>query len=157
MSTDYLTDVAIRPAVSCDLPIITHMTCALAQETERYTPDPKHVARIVAMLLAEPALRANYWLAVRKNQIAGMCLTWDQPLPMRGGFCPWLDDVYVLPSYRKQKICRRLLAHIRQDLSLRSDVIGQRLMIMNDNQRALTTYEKYDFKLDGHLVMSRWP
>jgi GNAT superfamily N-acetyltransferase len=58
----------------------------------------------------------------------------------RNGDWWWIQSVYVAPEHRRQGVYRALYRHVEQLARATPDVIGLRLYVERDNQRAQQTY-----------------
>ncbi len=149
--------VQIRDAGPADLAVVADFNARLAAETESKALDPAILARGVAAALADPD-RLRYWLAEAGGVVVGQTAATREWSDWRAGWAWWLQSVYVAPDYRGAGVFRALLAHIRNAAHAEPDVIGLRLYVEQENQRAQATYRALGLRPAGYLVFEDlWP
>jgi GNAT superfamily N-acetyltransferase len=138
----------IRPAQAADAGLLAQWAAAMALETEHKHLDPATVQAGVAAGLADAA-RARYFIAMHDLPVAGretigsavgtlmFTREWSD---WRNGDWWWIQSVYVAPEHRRQGVYRALYRHVEQLARATPDVIGLRLYVERDNQRAQQTY-----------------
>lgn len=152
MSEDVFT---IRPASVEDSEVITDFNCRLASETEDKQLDPETV-RLGVQGLLNDARRGRYFVACTGDgRIAGQLMHTFEWSDWRNGDIWWLQSVYVHSDFRRQGIFRMLLQHLEQLAEATPDVVGLRLYVENENNRAQATYDSLGFADPQYRVMER--
>ena len=129
----------IRLADSADIEVLVQFNAAMARETEAKTLQPAILHAGVAAVLAEPR-RGFYLVAEHAGQIAGCLMITYEWSDWRNGDWWWLQSVYVHADHRRHGVFRALYAEVERRAAQRDDVVGVRLYVERDNQRAQQTY-----------------
>lgn len=145
------TPVLVRDARSDDLGRIVDFNDRLARETEAKVLDPVVLARGVAIALADPD-RLRYWIAEIEGEVVGQSAATREWSDWRAGWIWWLQSVYVSESGRGQGVFRCLYHHIRDTAFAEPDVIGLRLYVEHENERAQRAYSALGMKPGGYHV-----
>lgn len=151
-----MTPFAIRDAGLDDLDVVIEYNAALARETEGKELPAETLRRGVATALAEPE-RLRYWVAEALNEgqgsrVIGQVATTREWSDWRDGWIWWFQSVYVHPDHRGQGIFRALYAHVREIAWKNPDVIGLRLYVEVNNDRAQAVYRSLGMKPGGYDV-----
>jgi ribosomal protein S18 acetylase RimI-like enzyme len=136
-----------RSATVNDIPVLMHMTRALAEQ-EGLGPLMTATAAVWRRDLGQ-AFDAT--VATIKNKPVGMALTVCMPFP--GGVrMTELVGLYVAPPFRRRgigtELLRRVLAEARNN-----KVAGVRLSVAKDNDLAIATYLRNGFKSTDFEVL----
>jgi GNAT superfamily N-acetyltransferase len=75
----------------------------------------------------------------------------------RNGWFWWIQGVYVRPESRRQGVFRKLYEHVAEAAQRDPDVIGLRLYVERDNERAHQTYLGFGMAWTSYLLMERFP
>ncbi len=105
----------------------------------------------MAAALADPE-RLRYWMAERDGVSVGQAAVSREWSDWRNGWLWWFQSVYVVTEARGRGVFRALHAAIRQDALERGDVVGLRLYVEVENERAQTTYRALGFEPGGYHV-----
>jgi GNAT superfamily N-acetyltransferase len=134
-----MTDVFIRPAYPKDAPVIVKNNLAMAKETENKRLDRSILETGVNEVFRN---RQNgfYLLAEKDDRVVGQTLITYEWSDWRNGNFWWIQSVYVDPAERKSGIFRALYQHVLRTAQERPDIIGLRLYVHRDNQRAHEVY-----------------
>ncbi|WP_422929538.1 GNAT family N-acetyltransferase [Singulisphaera sp. PoT] len=143
----------IRDARPGDCETIVSFNSRLAEETEGKRLDIDILTRGVTVALNEPN-RLRYWVAEigEGGPVVGQAaisLEWSD---WRNGWLWWFQSVYVHADYRSQGVFRALYRHIREIALASDDVIGLRLYVEVENQRAQSTYAALGMRPGGYHV-----
>jgi len=144
----------IRCAAPGDRAVIVEFNRRLALETEGKRLDPLVVGRGVERALEDPD-RLRYWVAERTDDHeiiaqAGATREWTD---WRDGWIWWLQSVYVAPEHRGRGVFRALYRHIRGVAAADPHVVGIRLYVENENERARQTYLALGMTPGGYTVL----
>lgn len=148
---DPLADIEIRDAVADDLDVIVDFSMRLAAETESKTLDKAVLTRGVTKSLDEPD-RLRFWVAERHGRVIGQTAITREWSDWRNGWVWWLQSVYIAQDMRGQGVFRKLYTHIRETARAESDVIGLRLYVEQENERAQKTYSSLGMVPGGYYV-----
>jgi GNAT superfamily N-acetyltransferase len=143
----------IRTAGLADLEAIVGFNERLALETEHRISDRALLDRGVHAALTDPD-RLRYWVAVDPvtGEVVGQAAVTHEWSDWRNGWLWWLQSVYVRPDARVQGVFRSLYAHIRSAARESADVVGIRLYVEQDNDRAQHTYLVLGMTAAGYQV-----
>lgn len=144
----------IRQATADDAVTIADFNLRLADETEDHKLDRKLVENGVRNGL-QKGDEVQYLVAVEDQRVIGQLMLTREWSDWRDGWMYWLQSVYVMADFRGQGVFRSLLESAIDTLKLRDDVAGVRLYVEVENEVAIRTYKKMQFKDCGYKVMER--
>ena len=104
--------------------------------------------------------RLRYWVAeeIATGRVVGQAAITREWTDWRNGWIWWFQSVFVDPEFRRAGAFRALYKQIREEARAASDVIGLRLYVEQDNQRAQETYRSLGMTPDGyHVYGELWP
>ena len=76
-----------------------------------------------------------------KGKIVGIAHYRTMPRPIKGEYIGFLDDLYVEPDFRGQKIAQKLISHLKS-LSKPNNWNGIRWITHSSNENAKKLYDK---------------
>lgn len=153
----------VREAHLRDAELLAQWAIAMAWETENKRLDPATVLAGVEAGLTDPA-KARYFIAMREIAVAGretigeavgtLMLTreWSD---WRCGDWWWIQSVYVLETHRRQGVFAALYRHVEQLARDSERVVGLRLYVERDNERAQRTYATLGMADAGYRMFER--
>lgn len=144
--------VVVRDARPGDLESIVEFNRRLALETESKRLDPAILRDGVARALAEPD-RLRYWVAEAGGRVVGQTAITREWSDWRNGWLWWLQSVYVDGDHRGLGVFKALYGRIRDDARAERDVIGIRLYVEDENQRAQDAYLALGMQAAGYSVL----
>jgi ribosomal protein S18 acetylase RimI-like enzyme len=130
---------AVRAATTADIAVLVEFNAAMARETENKTLDPAILQPGVAAVLAQPQ-RGFYLIAEQGAQVAGCLMVTFEWSDWRNGDWWWLQSVYVRPGFRRAGVFRALYHEIERRAVATPGVVGVRLYVEQENERAQQTY-----------------
>lgn len=157
------TTLRIREAHLRDAEMLAQWAIAMALETEHKQLDPATVLAGVEAGLTDPA-KARYFVAMREVAVAGretigeavgtLMLTreWSD---WRCGDWWWIQSVYVPEAHRRQGVFAALYRHVEQLARDSERVVGLRLYVERDNERAQRTYAALGMVDAGYRMFER--
>lgn len=149
-----MTEITVRPARPDDWPVIAEFNVRLAWESEHKQLDPAKIEPGVQAVLHD-STKGRYFVAEADGRIVGQIMhTWEWS-DWRNGQIWWLQSVYVSTEYRQQGVFRRLFEHL-VEVAAQEKVLGVRLYVENQNERAHRTYQQMGLLPAGYSVMERW-
>ena len=149
---------AIRPATIEDTENIVQFNIEMALESENLRLEPEKVRRGVEKSLSNP-LMGRYYLAHRGDEILGqirVTLEWSD---WNDAQYWWIQNVYVVPSARKQGIYRALHHHIKK-LAEGAGACGLQLYVDAQNEAAQAVYKNLNMAQSHYLIFEQredWP
>lgn len=147
--------ITVRPADSADADTLAEFNCRLAAETENRQLDAATVRQGVEVLLNDER-RGRYFVASTSDgRIAGQLMHTFEWSDWRNGDIWWLQSVYVHPDFRRQGVFRQLHEHLKTLAESTPGVVGLRLYVEIENQRAQQTYQSLGFADPHYRVLER--
>ncbi len=132
---------SLRAARADDADALIAFNQALAMETELRVLDDAVVGPGVRLALQDPSL-GRYFVAVDpQDRVIGQIMITTEWSDWRCGHFYWIQSVYVPPTHRRRGIYGALHQHVVDDARARGGVVGIRLYVEPDNERAKKTYE----------------
>ncbi len=147
---------SIRPAQTGDAETIALFNCQLAIETEHTRLDPPTVLAGVKQLLGDPA-RGRYLVAEQHGVIIGQLAHTREWSDWRNGDLWWIQSVYVHTDHRGAGVFRALYQHLEAMAQKTGDVVGIRLYVERNNDRAQSAYGRLGLvKTDYEVMQKIW-
>ena len=146
----------IRDARSEDSETIVHYNAALAQETEAKALDLEILRRGVQALFQDEA-KGRYFVAEQEGRLIGQLMITLEWSDWRNGWMWWIQSVYVAPDARRQGVFRGLFQHVQDLARQRPDVVGIRLYVEKENERAQGTYVSLGMHETEYLLFEQSP
>jgi len=135
----------LRAAVLADLDTLVRFNQAMARETEDRELDAAVLQPGVRRVL-EDAHAGRYFVAISDGvddgAVVGQIMVTTEWSDWRNGHFFWIQSVYVAEAWRRQGVYTALHAHVIAVARARGDVVGVRLYVEPDNERARRTYKK---------------
>jgi GNAT superfamily N-acetyltransferase len=149
-----MTDIRIRAATRGDLEFLVGANAAMALETENKPLDRERLARGVAAVFAD-ARRGFYRIAEHEGRAVGCLLVTFEWSDWRDGDWWWIQSVYVLPDARRLGVFRAMYAQVESDARATTGVIGLRLYVEWENERAQRTYAALGMTQEHYHMYAR--
>ena len=122
----------------------------MAKETEEVILDSAVSLDAVKNLINDPT-KGFYLLAKKEGEIIGQLMITFEWSDWRNTTIWWIQSVYVLPSYRKQKVFFSLYKKSKQ-LAKQQNIKMFRLYVHNQNKKAISTYESIGMKKKSYII-----
>lgn len=135
----------IRDALPADAAFLVDSNSAMARETEDKALDRHVLERGVAAVFERPE-RGFYLIAADAARAVGCLLVTREWSDWRNGDWWWLQSVYVAPAARRGGVFRALHDEVARRARATQGVVGLRLYVDLDNQRAQDTYAALGFR-----------
>ena len=150
-------NLAIRRAVPTDETVLVEFNLAIAWETEHKRLNPDVLTVGVRAVFADAA-RGFYTLAedVRGEVVGQMMVTFEWS-DWRNGWFWWVQSVYVRADARRGGVFRALYREIERQAAADPSVIGLRLYVERDNDRARATYRALGMTDTTYGMMEVYP
>jgi GNAT superfamily N-acetyltransferase len=148
--------LTIRKATTADIPIIVEYNRRMALEAEKKVLDDAVLTAGVRAALADPH-KMVYFLAENDGVAVGQTGITTEWSDWRNGWLWWIQSVYVRKEARRQGVFRALYRHVDATARAAGNVIGLRLMVERENQRAQNTYLSLGMEWTEYLLMQRYP
>ncbi len=146
----------IRRATPDDLEVVVRYNAALATESEGKTLDDAILRRGISAVLND-VHKGFYTLVEDDTEVVGQTLVTYEWSDWRNGWYWWIQSVYVRADARRTGVFRSLYDHLHAAAMLDPTVIGLRLYVEHDNERALKTYSSLGMELEPYKLMGRYP
>ena len=146
----------IRRATPDDLEVVVRYNAALATESEGKTLDDAILRRGITAVLGD-VHKGFYTLVEDDTEVVGQTLVTYEWSDWRNGWYWWIQSVYVRADARRTGVFRSLYDHLQTAAMLDPTVIGLRLYVEHDNERALKTYQSLGMELEPYKLMGRYP
>jgi ribosomal protein S18 acetylase RimI-like enzyme len=144
--------ISIRDARAADAETIVEFNARIALETEDEKLDPETVASGVRKVLDDRSL-GRYWVAEADGEIVGQIMTTFEWSDWRNGMLWWIQSVYIRPDYRRRGVFSRLYRHVERLAREADEVVGLRLYVEKENERAQLTYRNLGMTMTGYRIM----
>jgi GNAT superfamily N-acetyltransferase len=149
--------LTIRRATPADEAILVAFNLALAWETEHKRLDPDVLTVGVRAVFAEAA-RGFYTLAENaRGEVIGQMMVTFEWSDWRNGWFWWVQSVYVREDARRGGVFRALYREIERQAAADPNVIGLRLYVERDNDRARATYRALGMTDTTYGMMEEYP
>jgi GNAT superfamily N-acetyltransferase len=148
--------LTVRRATQADAPTIVEFNRLLAEESESKALDLDVLSAGVAAALADPA-KGPYFLADHDGDIVGQMQVTYEFSDWRNGWFWWIQSVYVRLDARRRGVFRALYQHVAEAAKNDPEVVGLRLYVERDNERAHQTYLGLGMAWTSYLLMERYP
>ena len=147
-------DLSVRPATRNDVAFLVHANASMAQETESKELDRALLARGVNAVFDE-ARRGFYLIAELDGVAVGCLLITTEWSDWRCGDWWWIQSVYVLPQARRHGVFRALYAYVDAQARATEGVVGLRLYVEWENERAQQTYKALGMEQEHYHLFRR--
>lgn len=148
--------LTIRPATAADEDAIVRYNAALAWESEGKRLDEPTLRAGVRAQLADPH-KGFYTVAESGGRVVGQTLVTFEWSDWRNGWYWWIQSVYVAADARRGGVFRALFEHLKAKATADPTVIGLRLYVERDNERARKTYTNLGLEEEPYLLMGLYP
>ena len=122
----------------------------MAKETEEVIIDSAVSLDAVKNLINDPT-KGFYLLAKKEGEIIGQLMITFEWSDWRNTTIWWIQSVYVLPFYRKQKVFFSLYKKSKQ-IAKQQGIKMFRLYVHNENKKAISTYESIGMKKKSYII-----
>lgn len=129
----------IRRATREDIAFLVEANAAMAWETEEKKLSRELLVRGVGAVFDE-SRRGFYLVAERAGIVAGCLLITYEWSDWRNGDWWWIQSVYVRPDHRRHGVFRSLYRYVETAARADTGVVGLRLFVEWENERAQRTY-----------------
>lgn len=149
-------DLTIRAATPADVEVVARFNAALAWESEHKRLHEPTLLAGVRSLLSDPH-KGFYTLAERGGEVVGQTLITFEWSDWRNGWYWWIQSVYVRADARKVGVFRALFDHLKAKAMADTEVIGLRLYVERENERARRTYEALGMIEEPYFLHGLYP
>ena len=122
----------------------------MAKETEDVILNSSVSLDAVKNLINNPS-KGFYLIAKKEGKIIGQLMITFEWSDWRNTTIWWIQSVYVLPSYRKQKVFFSLYKESKK-LAKQQGIKMFRLYVHNQNKKAISTYESIGMKKRSYII-----
>jgi GNAT superfamily N-acetyltransferase len=145
--------IEIGDATAADIPALVALLGELFSIERDFVPDAAKQERGLRLILDNPAIGRIF--VVRRDGLAvGMASLLFTVSTAEGGRAAILEDVIVGAAYRRLKVGRRLVRHVRQWAG-EQGIVRLTLLADRNNDAALRFYESEGFSRSETMVVYR--
>ncbi len=149
--------LTIRRATTADERVLVEFNAALAWETEHKRLKLEVLTAGVRAVFADPA-KGFYTIALNEHgEVVGQMMVTFEWSDWRNGWFWWVQSVYVREDARRNGVFRALYREMQRQAAADSGVIGLRLYVEEDNERARATYAALGMTLTTYGMMEEYP
>jgi GNAT superfamily N-acetyltransferase len=149
--------LSIRRATPADEAVLVEFNLALAWETEHKRLNRDVLTVGVRGVFADSA-RGFYTVAENeRGEIVGQMMVTFEWSDWRNGWFWWVQSVYVREEARRGGVFRALYCEIERQANANSNVIGLRLYVERENDRARATYRSLGMIDTTYGMMEAYP
>jgi len=149
-----MTEIRVRRATPEDAPTLAEFNRRMALETEGKALDPATVLAGVVAVFADRE-KGFYLVAANASGIVGQSMVTREWSDWRNGWFWWIQSVYVREDYRAQGVFRSIFAALEAEALTVGNVVGLRLYVERDNDRAKAVYRRLGMDLPGYDVCEK--
>jgi GNAT superfamily N-acetyltransferase len=146
-----MSNITYRDAHLSDGDAIVSFQIAMARETEDLDLDREVLARGVEAVFSDPQL-GRYFIAESDSRVVASLLITYEWSDWRNGVVWWIQSVYVMPEFRRQRIYAGLYEHVKKIVDAESHVRGIRLYVDRRNTRAQEVYARLGMNGEHYQV-----
>ena len=146
----------IRVGTPADEDVAVASNAAMASETEGKTLHEPTLRAGVRAALADSA-KGFYLMAERNGEAVGQLMVTTEWSDWRNGWYWWIQSVYVTPGARRAGVFRALFGHLKVKAMADPTVIGLRLYVEHDNERAKAVYAAMGMTGEPYHLMGVYP
>jgi ribosomal protein S18 acetylase RimI-like enzyme len=146
-----MSNITYRDAHPSDSDAIVAFQQAMAHETEDLELDREILLRGVAAVFGDPQL-GRYFVAESDDRVVASLLITYEWSDWRNGVVWWIQSVYVMPEFRRQRIYASLYEHVKKIVDTQPTVRGIRLYVDRRNTRAQEVYTRLGMNGEHYQV-----
>ena len=143
----------IRPAAIEDTEKIVQFNIEMALESENLRLEPEKVRLGVEKSLSNPSMGCFY-LAHQGDEILGQIRVTQEWSDWNNAEYWWIQNVYVVPSARRQGIYRALHDHVK-NLAETAGACRLQLYVDAENAAAQAVYKKLNMTQSNYLIFEQ--
>jgi ribosomal protein S18 acetylase RimI-like enzyme len=144
--------IEIRKGTPEDLNQLLKAQVQMAYESESVHLDEQSLKAGLQAVLSDSSL-GQYWIAFSSQRsFLGTLMITREWSDWRNGFVLWIQSVFVAPEFRRQGIYRALYSFIKQKAEDDPLIVGVRLYVEKENERAIQTYRRLGMNSDRYVV-----
>ena len=143
----------IRPATTGDAETIAQFNIEMALESENLRLEPGKVRRGVEKSLSDPSM-GRFYIAYQGDEILGQIRVTQEWSDWNDAEYWWIQNVYVVPSARKQGIYKALHHHVK-NLAEAAGACRLQLYVDAENVAAQAVYKKLNMTQSNYLIFEQ--
>jgi ribosomal protein S18 acetylase RimI-like enzyme len=147
-------NIRVRRANAADHAVLVEYNRRMAWETERKHLDDGVLSCGVSNALADAA-KGFYLVAESDGTVVGQLMITSEWSDWRDGWFWWIQSVYVREDARRHGVFRALYEESVRLAKETGNVVGLRLYVERENQRAQRTYESLGMRNAGYFVFEK--
>jgi ribosomal protein S18 acetylase RimI-like enzyme len=146
-----VTTITYRDAVPGDAARIVEFQIAMARETEDFDLDRATCSRGVQAVFTDDR-HGRYFVAEDGARLIASLMITPEWSDWRNGVVWWIQSVYVIPEFRRQRVYAGLYEHVKRLAGLDANVKGIRLYVDKRNTRAQEVYARLGMNGEHYQV-----
>ena len=143
----------IRPATTGDAETIVQFNIEMALESESLRLEPEKVRRGVEKSLSDPSM-GRFYIAYQGDEILGQIRVTQEWSDWNDAEYWWIQNVYVVPSARKQGIYKALHNYVK-NLAEAAGTCRLQLYVDAENMAAQAVYKKLNITQSNYLIIEQ--
>lgn len=144
----------VRKATTEDIAFIVHCQMNMAMETEALELDKEILEKGVEAII-EDSNKGEYFIEFSEEGNRGMLLITKEWSDWRNAWIWWIQSVFVLDSFREQKVYTNLYQYVKKIATENKEVRGIRLYVDKTNTKAQKVYSKLGMNGE-HYATFEW-
>lgn len=137
-------NIIVRKAEAADADLLLRLIVSLAEFEKLEPPDEAAQSRLVNDAFG-PKPRFEVFLAEIEGEVAGYAFTFDTYSTFLARPTLYLEDLFVMPQYRGQKVGYALMMHLANE-AVRRDYGRMEWVVLDWNTHAQEFYKKLGAK-----------
>lgn len=126
----------------------------MALETEDISLDKLLVSKGISSLFDDPS-RGEYYVAEFNGKVVGCFMITYEWSDWRNGVVWWLQSVFVDAHHRKSGVFKKMYEHILKTIDGDPSIVGLRLYVEKNNDRAQKVYRSLGMNGDHYTVFEK--
>ncbi len=151
-----MSELIIRRAELHDADTIQQFNKAIAWETEQKQLDDNVLSQGVRAVFHDPS-KGFYTVAERDGELVGQAMITYEFSDWRNGWYWWMQSVYVREDARRSGVFRAIYEHLKRKATADPSVIGLRLYVERENERAQATYAALGMEEEAYHLFGLYP
>ena len=143
----------IRPATIEDTETIVQFNIEMALESENLRLEPEKVRRGVERSLSDPSM-GRFYIAYQGDEILGQIRVTQEWSDWNDAEYWWIQNVYVVPSARRQGIYRALHNYVK-NLAEAAGACRLQLYVDAKNAAAQAVYKNLNMEQSNYLIFEQ--
>jgi len=146
--------IEVRRAVRENIPHIIDFQKQMAMETEVLALNDHKISQGVQAVFDDQE-KGFYIVSMADSKVIASMMITPEWSDWRNGCFLWIQSLYVIPSFRKQGVFRKMYKYVKQIVIESEKYLGLRLYVAENNSNAMAAYKNVGMK-GSHYKMFEW-